>query len=134
MESGAHMDRNTHLRSLAEATAKFFITAAQIKDHGFIEEQECRIVLYACKSKLSADVLKLREGQSWLIPFVEIPLCLKERVKSPLRRIVVGPSAHREEVKHSVELFLQSRGIQVWQPGVNDGVIVETSRIPYRSE
>lgn len=79
--------------------------------------------------ELSKDLVKFRKGQFGLTPYYEILL----PDISPLRRIVVGPGAHKEDNKHSVERLLQMHGIQVRQPGTTDGVVVDTSLIPYRS-
>jgi len=119
------------LLSLAKATADFFTAAAQIKDCGFGEECEWRIVSH--RNKLSPEIVKFRKGQFGLTPFIEVPLSLTKPEISSLRRIVVGPSAHKEDIKHSVELLLQKHGIQVRRPDTNDGVMVRTSLIPYRS-
>jgi hypothetical protein len=120
------------LQSLSETAAEFFTTAAKIKHNGFSEECEWRIVSH--RNVQSTEVVKIRRGQFGLTPFVEIPLSLAKHDISSLRRIVVGPSAHKEDNKHSVELLLQEHGIQVMRPDTNDGVIVGTSLIPYRSK
>jgi hypothetical protein len=80
------------LKSLSEATARFFIEAARIKHGGLREECEWRIVLQAWRDALmSSGLLKFRKGQFGQTPFVEIPFGLTAAGTSPLRRIVVGP-------------------------------------------
>ena len=113
------------LKSLSEATAEFFTKAARLKHSGFREECEWRIVFYARRDALAPDFVRLRNGQFGQTPFIEIPLALAKPEKSSLQRIVVGPSDHKEDIKHSVELLLRKHGI--------NGVEVATSLIPYRS-
>jgi hypothetical protein len=121
------------LKSFASATAKFFTQAARIKHPGFSEEHEWRVIFQASTYALAPvekagrciEIVKFRDGQFGRTPFIEIPLSLADAEKSPLRRIVVGPGRHKEDVKRSVDLFLLNRGIQ--------NVEVSTSLIPYRA-
>jgi len=124
------------LNSLSEATAQFFTEAARLKDRGFREECEWRIVFQARRDALISGFLKFRKGQFGQTPYIEIPLSLAKSETSPLRRIVVGPSSHKEEVKHWVELLLETHGIRIRRDDradTTDGVTVATSLIPYRS-
>jgi hypothetical protein len=124
------------LKSLSEATAEFFTKAARLKHSGFREECEWRIVLQARRDALMrSGFLKFRRGQFGQTPFVEIPLGLAAASTSPLRRIVVGPGSHKDDLKHWVKLLLERRGIQVKpenRPDIKEGVEVATSVIPYR--
>ena len=79
-----------------------------------------------------APAVKFRKGQFGQTPFMEIPLSLAKPEVSSLRRIVVGPGPHKEDIKHSVELLLQKHGVRVRRPDINDGVEVAISLIPYR--
>ena len=125
------------LKSLSEATAKFFTKAARLKHSGFREECEWRIVLQARRDALvRSGILKFRKGQFGQTPYVEIPLGLSAADTSPLRRIVVGPGNHREDLKRWVELLLETRGIRVRpdnRPDIKDAVELAVSVIPYRS-
>jgi hypothetical protein len=120
------------LKSLSQATAEFHTKAAQIKNSGFREECEWRIVLQGRRDALSP-VVKFRKGRFGHTPFIEIPLSLAKPETSSLRRIVVGPGTHKEDIKHSVQLLLQKHGVRIRQPDINEGVEVATSLIPYRS-
>jgi hypothetical protein len=124
------------VKSLSEATAQFFTTAARLKHSGFREECEWRIVLQARRDALvRSRFLKFRQGQFGQTPFVEIPLGLTAADTSPLRRIVVGPGSHKEDIKRWVELLLGTRGIRVRadnRPEIRDRVEVAISVIPYR--
>jgi hypothetical protein len=120
------------LQSVSKTTARIFTEAARIKHRGFSEECEWRIVLQGRRDALNP-AIKFRNGQFGLTPFIEIPLGLKEPTTSPLRRVVVGPSAHQSEIKQSVELLLQKLGIQVKGPDRYEGVEVASSVIPFRT-
>ena len=129
------------LDALSRATARFFTTAARIKHAGFREECEWRVIFQAKKEALAptaksgkrVEIVKFREGQFGRTPYIEIPLGLTEPDTSPLRRVVVGPGPHKEDVKRSVELLLLNHGIEVQEPGKPKGLEVVTSLIPYRS-
>jgi hypothetical protein len=125
------------LKALSKATAEFFTNAARIKHSGFREEREWRIVLQASHAALiSSGLTKLRKGQFGETPYIEIPLGLAKPESSPLRRIVVGPSSHKDDIKCWVELLLERHGVRVRRGNSTDsedGVEVSTSEIPYRS-
>jgi hypothetical protein len=121
------------LLALSGATADFFTSAARIKDKGFYEEREWRIVLQAKKDALAPkntpngrrEFVNFCESQLGWRPFIELSLGLTEAKKSPLRRIVVGPGSYKEEKKKFVELFLLNAGIE--------GIEITSSVIPYRT-
>ena len=121
------------LESLSRATAKVFTAAARIKNVGFREEREWRIIFQAAKDVL-APVVKYRDGQFGRTPYIEIPLGLTTPGTSPLRRIVVGPGVRKDDAKRMVESLLVSLGIPVSTPGTGTGVEIAASLIPYRSE
>jgi len=129
------------LDSLSRATAWLFTSAAQIKSSGFREEREWRVIFQATKDALSPienergriEIVKFRDGRFGRTPYIEIPLGLADADKSPLRRIIVGPGAYKEDKKRYVELLLLTRGIEVFEPGRGRGVQVATSAIPYRT-
>jgi hypothetical protein len=129
------------LESLSRATARLFTTAARIKNTGFREEREWRVIFQATKDALSPiqnergriEIVKFRDGQFGRTPYIEISLGLADADKSPLRRIVVGPGAYKEEKKRYVELLLLNRGIEPFDPGKDRGVRITTSAIPYRT-
>ena len=125
------------LKALSKATAEFFTNAARIKHSGFREEREWRIVRHASHDALKRSGLtKFRKGQSGETPYIEIPLGLAKPESSPLRRIVVGPGSHKDDIKCWVELLLERHGVRVRRghsPDIENGVEVSTSAIPYRS-
>jgi len=127
------------LDALSKATARVFTTAARIKNIGFREEREWRVIFQVAKDALApiekggrrVEILKFRDGQFGRTPYIEIPLLIAERATSPLHRIVVGPGASRDDKKRYVELLLLNRGIEVVRLG--GGVEIATSVIPYRA-
>lgn len=129
------------LKSLSSATASFFTTAARIKHAGFSEEREWRVIFQAAKDVLAPkekdgrriEIVKFRDGQFGQTPYIEIPLDLAVPGTSPLRRIVVGPGACKEDARRVAERLLLSRGIKVSTPGTGKGVEIAASLIPYRS-
>jgi len=126
--------------SLSQATARFFTTAPRIKNIGFREEGEWRVIHQATKAAISPkeiegkrfEIVKFRDGQFGRTPYIEIPLQLAETATSPLCRIVVGPGPRQEQAKRMIELLLLNRGIEVLVPG-GKGVEIATSLIPFRS-
>jgi hypothetical protein len=129
------------LKSLSIATANFFTAAARIKHAGFGEEREWRVIFQAAKDVLAPkekdgrriEIVKFRDGQFGRTSFIEIPLGLTVPGASPLRRIVVGPGARKEDARRLAERLLLSRGIEVSAPGTGTGVEIAASVIPYRS-
>ena len=119
------------LESLSRATAKVFTAAARIKNAGFREEREWRIMFQAAKDVL-VPIVQYRDGRFGRTPYIEIPLGLTTPGTSPLRRIVVGPSAGKDDAKRMVESLLASRGIPLTTSGTGTGVEIATSLIPYR--
>jgi hypothetical protein len=124
------------LRALSKATAEFFTKAARIKDNGFREEREWRIVVQASNEAfMRKGVTKTRKGPFGETPYIEIPLDLASSESSLLRRVVVGPGNNKGEMKRWVEQVLEWHGLRVKGDGaadIDDGVEVSTSTIPYR--
>ena len=62
------------LKFLTMATVPFYRAAAQFKHFGFREELEWRVVYFAFRKTLLPNIIKFRDGQFGLTPYVEIPL------------------------------------------------------------
>jgi hypothetical protein len=126
--------------ALSQVTSRLFGAAARVKNPGFQEEREWRVIFQADKGALAPtddsrgriEIVKFRDGPFGRTPYIEIPLRLTEP-GSPLRRIVVGPGALKDSKKSYAELLLLNRGIQVSDPSNGTGVKVVTSSIPYRT-
>jgi hypothetical protein len=125
------------LKALSKATAQFFTKAARIKHSGFREEREWRIVLQASHQALvRSGLTKSRKGPFGETPYIEIPLGLAKPDSSPLRRIVVGPSSDKDDIKCWVQRLLERNGVHIRRGdslNIEDGVEVSTSSIPFRS-
>jgi len=121
------------LKSLSDATAYFFTKAARIKHKGFLEEAEWRAIYQAKREVLfppqedreMSEIVKFRNGQFGQTPYIEIPLGLRDPETSPLRKVMVGPGPHKEDMKRWVELILLRHGM-------GKRVAVGVSGIPYR--
>jgi hypothetical protein len=114
----------------------FLVGAMHFKHPAFFEEKEWRIVI--CNSRKGglqneSDLpIKFRNGVFGVTPFIELPLGLYA-TDSPLRKIVVGPTPHKDEAIAAVKLLLESKGIKVKNDESQDGVEVVPSNVPYRN-
>jgi len=95
-------------------------SSSHIKHDSFNKEREHRII----HEGNEGDEIKYRKGKSMIVPYTEFSLVDKD-VPLPITKIIVGPTAHPELSKLSVESLLQSEKYK--------GVGVEISKIPYRS-
>lgn len=93
------------------------------KAAGFSEEEEWRLAFLLHQDSIPADI-ELRPGSSTLVPYIEVPLVLKE-VGMGLDEIKVGPCPHPDESVKAVEMLLFRYGVK--------GVQVSRSQIPYRN-
>lgn len=114
-------------RTPAALAIKHFIKlgkrAAITKDNGFREEVEWRLALLLQQGTAVKDV-KFRSGSSMPVPYLEVPLCLKDQVIG-IRKIIVGPCPHPSEAVKSVQMLLDSEGMR--------NVEVVSSQIPFRN-
>jgi hypothetical protein len=115
----------------AGETAMYFMPAlaARLKHKGFEEENEYRVTI---KNRyIQANPLRraFHVKGSLVVPHVIVPLSPKddaERKKNPIRGILVGPSAHKDLIRHSVEALLRD----AWPTGTLD---VSMSELPFRN-
>jgi hypothetical protein len=108
----------------ADFQRRFGIIASLIKHEKFREEDEWRVVTPWFAPE--RDVL-VRPGKSMLIPFVELPIGVREpeSISHPFARIVVGPTPHMQLAAAAAFLALRAAKL--------DGCGVVQSTIPYRS-
>jgi hypothetical protein len=106
-----------------------------IKDQGFIDEVEYRIVHVTSPKNVTkyANTVEFHPGSFSLIPHVPIPLRPSKESHIALSRVVVGPSSHPDEAVRAVQMLLASKGIQVKNDDFPEGVEVVPSQIPYRN-
>jgi len=134
-----HLQKRAISRVLSVAFTDYYLRAAGFKDDSFSEEVEWRIVFHAVREKLvekqtsnpNVPILHFRPGRSGATPYIEFPLDLTSP-KSPLRRIVAGPSSNKDEALSAIKLLLTSNGIALKTESGLEGVEVVGSRIPYR--
>jgi Protein of unknown function (DUF2971) len=125
---------------LGSAFTDYFLEASRFKDDAFAEEHEWRIVFHVVRQSLLAPndngendpIIKFRPGKFGVTPYSEFPLDLTVP-ESPLRRIVVGPTPHREEAVEAVRLLLLTKGVMVQTKESPEGVEIVPSQIPYRN-
>jgi hypothetical protein len=92
------------------------------KHAGFREEREYRLAkFFSLKSDFSE--IRCRSGRSNRTPYLAIPFALNAP-SSPIRKIIVGPSANNELEAISLRIRLRQMGLT--------NVQVETSIIPFR--
>jgi hypothetical protein len=108
---------------------------AAFKHPTFAEENEWRLVLHAPRRTYVEEgpidrdwTPKFRAGNSLLIPYVEVPVALREQnhmYPSPVREIIVGPTVTNWLAEDSLRQMLDSLEMKK--------VLVKRSRIPLRS-
>ena len=95
--------------------------APMMKDEAFKQEEEWRLV--SSSGKIIRPLY--RAGQSFLIPYCEIDLRIKDIENSIIGEIVVGPTPHMQLSLDTVRQFLRDNSYK--------NVTVTPSRVPYRS-
>jgi len=106
----------------ADFFSAFLFLAAFLKDPGFSEESEWRLVT---RGELEGTTAPLfREGRSGLVPYVELPLRLDEKPLT-LKTVIVGPNPHVQLARQTAEALLRSYGVAFED--------VAASGIPFRS-
>jgi hypothetical protein len=99
-------------------------TAPLLKDEGFLEEREWRLVLPQEAVTLPSNYpIEFRAGRDTLIPYISYPL-LRPNQDGPVfcRDLILGPGSHIS-AETAVNLFLRKHGITT---------LARPSRIPYR--
>jgi hypothetical protein len=116
---------------------ELMVQPALMKDRSFLGEKEWRLVAFTFDP---AKVL-LRSPKSGLIPYLEIPFSDPKdhsRFRTGLiKRVVVGPlgfasERESENANSAVRMLLRRHKIPVRDTRSPEGVIVESSRIPFR--
>lgn len=101
---------------------EFIQIAPTFKHPQFSEEKEWRIIAGFQTDKIKK-IIRFRPGNSMLIPYIEIPLPVKDD-KLAIDQIVVGPTNERLLSKDSVEMLLKSKNVSCGS--------ICCSTIPYR--
>ena len=107
---------------LLRSSARVEVALAAIKDGGFVEEKEWRLVGAAgAQAKL-----RHRSGRFGVLPYCELPLCAPGE-KMPLHHVVVGPSVEPRITTEAVSGMLREMLGASFDPSM-----VAISRIPFR--
>jgi hypothetical protein len=91
----------------------------------FLAEVECRLYgSYAPSIPSARQVpIELREGKSFLIPYMAVPVCEGE---APVASLTIGPTSHREEARAAVEHLSR------WPLFAKLNGRIQMSEVPYR--
>lgn len=105
---------------------RMLATAARIKNMGFVEEHESRLIW---ANPIVAETLHFRTNRSRggvLIPYLKFSWA-KGEGQPPVRAIRVGPMQHQEAAEVRLRHFLGSIGM------AGNGISVSRSSIPFRA-
>ena len=100
-----------------------FTLAACFKHPSFEEEDEWRLVFQEMRSEKQIPHRHLREGRRMIVPYLKVPLTLKDGTLR-LDELIVGPTPHKDLAVEAVRLLLDQEGV------VHDGV--KPSETPFR--
>jgi hypothetical protein len=98
------------------------LVAPLIKNESFQEERERRIISFQPSSN---KFIKHREGERWIIPYLELPF-VKDDEKMIFDEIIISPNPHAELTQSSLNNFIASEEISVGK--------INNSKIPYRAK
>jgi len=116
---------------------ELMVQPALMKDHSFLGEKEWRLVTFT----LDPSKALLRSSKSGLVPYLELPLSdpkdQSHLRKGLIKRVVVGPlglasERERNNAIFAVRMLLQKHQVPVKDTRGSEGVIIESSRIPFR--
>jgi hypothetical protein len=116
---------------------ELMVQPALMKDHSFLGEKEWRLVTFT----IGPSKALLRPSKSGLVPYLEIPFSDtkdQSRLRAGLiKRVVVGPLGLASEQESNnaitaVKMLLQKNEVPVKDTRGSEGVIIESSRIPFR--
>lgn len=113
----------------------------RMKNAGFVEEQEWRIVYTANAAWLP---VHFRTMNGYVIPYVVLPLLPRDPDRTPtgfnLKSVMCGPCQNPMAAIHSTKMWLHSSNYLVYSPvGIDikdyspDGIEVKGSSTPYRT-
>ncbi len=94
------------------------------KHVGFQEENEYRMIKFLFRTRPNHDEVYFRKGLLDNTPYIKLPLALTSK-PSPLRAVIVGPSANSDQHVRSLRFRLEKMGLS--------NVDVVPSKIPYRN-
>lgn len=108
-------------KAIQYSVGALLLIGPALKDVSFREEKEWRLI----SKPIGPDAhVLLRPGKSMLIPYSEFSLD-DEKKKTPITKVIVGPTPHMELSIASVRRLLVASGL--------DTVPVEPSAVPFRN-
>lgn len=129
----SRMDDTSEIVSLvmSRLATPYCIEAAHIKDEGFFEESEWRLIIIINRDyqiqhdSINSDnkIVHYRTGPFGITPYIKMPINLNTH-DTTLKRIVVGPSPHPDEAYVALKRILETRKIT--------NIEVDRSKIPFR--
>jgi Protein of unknown function (DUF2971) len=108
MESDALVDSESAKRLAQECAADLWLNALFFKNAAFEAEQEWRLV-DGVNLRSRIEELRFRVSRIGITPFIEQEF--PAGAESPVREIVVGPTAHAAQVERAVRLLLAKVGL-----------------------
>lgn len=112
------------MRAFKHANMHALFLYSFMKDVSFDEENEARLSAVFVNDVSDSGLVHFREGQGRRVPYIVIPIGDGRSIPN-LRKIVVGPSEHKEQEVSLLQLRLQQMGFSQVQ--------VVPSKIPYRN-
>ena len=115
---------------------KFMEMASIFKHPSFFEEQEWRLVSVVDPDKINflCKQVDFREGESMIVPYFKIKL--PEETESLIKKVIVGPTPHKDLSIASVKGLLTHKKIKI-EAEMDDGNFknktVEWCGIPYQT-
>lgn len=116
VESGMHKEQAD--TAVAEFCERINHSAPLMKDYGFYEESEWRII---CINPSAQN--EFRHSSSHVIPFIRLPL-LDEFIDS-IKEIIIGPNPEKYRCKSSIEHLIKSNGLR--------DIDIKFSKLPFNS-
>lgn len=104
-----------------QCTRTFIELVGLAKSKAFIEEDECRLIVYYSRHNKGSDI-KFRRSGKFLVPYVEINL--KPVWDKCITEVWLGPLIAEDSVHQSIRFFMQSHDIK--------GATISESLAPFR--
>lgn len=121
-------DETAEISAMTYATDVLFEIIPYMKNKGFENEAECRIVENSISDTQKPIEIFYRERNGIILPYIKYVLVdrnYKTLKNLPIKEIVVGPGLNQKDVIESVKYFLEKQGLEE----LIDKVVA--SKIPY---
>ncbi len=123
----SYSDPNDFANTWFEFIIQASLMASAMKDNAFAKEEEWRLVSAPFSNfMVNEKLIRYREGKSMLVPYLDFNL-VEHNEFPKLKKIIIGPTPHRDLSRTSVQSFFRSSGIQ------EEDIEFTNSEVPYRS-